>query len=308
MLIITADDFGFSSACNTAILSAALRGRISAASLMVNMPYAEDACKQTHSQLPKLGLGLHFTLTSGGCVAPAEKIPLLVDGLGMFRLGFLALRRQLGTAETAKNEELLRQIRLEFEAQLRVLDQWQQRYALRIDHLDSHQHVHALRPIWNLLDEEARRRNLVLRVPREARGGFFRSPVGFMKKSLLDRCTRGVEQRVGYFGVVDSGKMGPGAWRRILAYLAEHRDRPYEVNVHPGLAGEKDAGGEAMLCSPADRVFHGSPWRQRELDTLLEPAFRDRLKELGLFPLATFRDVPDLPEPSESVESFTENP
>ncbi len=304
MLIITADDFGFSPSRNEAILAAALRGRLSAASLMVNMPYAEEACEQVRIQAPKLGIGLHFTLTSGSSLAPPEEVPLLVDKLGMFKQGFLSLRFRVGNREGKRNEALLRQIRVEFEAQVRRMSELQKKFALRVDHMDSHQHIHAIRPIWNILAEEARNQKLVLRMPREIPTGPFTgllpSPVGRLKKGILDSCTRGIEQPVGYFGVVESGRMGPAAWKKILQIVDQQKDRVFEVNVHPGMLSGKEADAEAVLCSAADHRFHRDPWRHREFDTLLEPSFREDLKALGLFPLATFRDV--APSPASPAE------
>lgn len=289
MLIITADDFGFSPTRNEAILSAAVRGRISAASLMVNMPYAEDACEQTKRNVPKLGLGLHFTLTSGSSLAPPEQVPLLVDSFGMFRLGFRSLQNLL---RGRKKEDLLAQIRIEFEAQLAKMSEWGTQYSLRIDHLDSHQHIHAIPAIREILATAASESNQTLRIPRESQqGGLLRSPIGVLKRMVLDSCLRDVEQEVGYFGVLDSGRMGPAAWKRILNVVKENPELHFEANVHPGLADKKEADEEAVLSSKADFAFHRSPWRRREFETLLEPAFREQLNVLGLFPLGTFHEL-----------------
>ena len=45
-LIVTADDLGFSPSVNGAIIEANKNGVLTAASLMVNMPFAEQAAEQ----------------------------------------------------------------------------------------------------------------------------------------------------------------------------------------------------------------------------------------------------------------------
>ena len=64
-LIVTADDFGFSPSVNGAVIEAHKNGILTASSLMVNMPFAEQAVEQVSNEVPKLGLGLHICLTSG---------------------------------------------------------------------------------------------------------------------------------------------------------------------------------------------------------------------------------------------------
>ena len=106
-IIINADDLGFSPQVNAAILRCAELGTVTAASIMVNMPFAESALQQVRERVPDLSLALHFTLTSGKSVSPPQDVPLLVDSSGLFRLGFLGLARILASK---KRVELLLQI------------------------------------------------------------------------------------------------------------------------------------------------------------------------------------------------------
>ncbi|HKR19626.1 MAG TPA: ChbG/HpnK family deacetylase, partial [Stellaceae bacterium] len=55
-LIVTADDFGLAPAVNEAVEQAHRRGILSAASLMVTAPAAEDAVERAR-HLPELGVG-----------------------------------------------------------------------------------------------------------------------------------------------------------------------------------------------------------------------------------------------------------
>lgn len=290
-MIITADDLGFSPSRNEAILAATAVGTVSSASLMVHMPWAEAACESAQKQTPDLGLGLHFTLTSGRPVSPPETVPLLVDQNGMFRHGFVSLYRN------ASRTQFLSQISLEFDAQLRRMDELKERYALNIDHLDSHQHVHAIGPIWNILEKAGRARQLRIRIPREPYGALrrtfpFRSllPIGDMKKTILDFCTRNVVSDHVYFGVLESGQMGLQAWKGIL-HAARRYDGPVEVNTHPGTLKGDEASSETLCCSRDDRNFHRSAWRKKELEVLLSDEFRNLLERNGMLPLKKWKDV-----------------
>lgn len=295
MLIITADDLGFSPSRNEAILEAVRFGTVSCASLMVNMPFSEDACRKVRESTPQLGLGLHFTLSSGRPVAPVESVPLLINELGLFRHGFVSLWRHAGYPK------FLEQVRIEFEAQCRLMDEWEKRYELKVDHLDSHQHVHAIRPIGTLLEEWAEERNLALRLPQEPYGAFERfipilsTPIiGEVKKFILDFCTRNAfahPEHV-YFGVLNSGKVDRNAWNRILKIVARSPQRLFEVNVHPGLdvkIAEEEAESQILCAHAGDLRFHQSPGRYTELCVLLDADFRRTLGELGLLPLATWK-------------------
>jgi predicted glycoside hydrolase/deacetylase ChbG (UPF0249 family) len=286
MLIITADDFGFSPSRNEAILAAAYRGRLSATSVLVNMPYAEEACQQVQQHARELGIGLHFNLTSGACVAPADSIPLLVDNLGMFCNNFIKLWR------FAAMPEFREQIAIEFNAQHEKMLKIGRMFNLRIDHLDSHQHIHAIPAIREIIEPTAAKQKVLLRVPRELLGNEL-SLVGMLKRAILNHCIKGVKSRVSYIGVMYSGSIGQQQWTKIIMRISKDKSQIYEVNVHPGMYMGHESDGEAVLCSQADRNFHRSKWRIQEFNALLDTEFADTLRKEHLFPLAKFSDVKD---------------
>ena len=271
-IIINADDLGFSPRVNSAILRGAERGTVTAASMMVNMPFAEEAFAQVQERVPQLSLALHFTLTSGKPVSPPQEVPLLVDADGLFRLSFPKLWRCL-TAEV--RPALLAQIETELSAQLRLMNQLSEKYQCRFDHLDSHQHVHVLPGIWALLQQEAMKRCLPLRVPRERWGTLTRCyrrgwswfPQGLLKQMILNRCLRTVSQEIGYFGILETGRMGTSALRAIFqSILQNSATDSYEINTHPSALSETK--NDAVCCSEADKQFHGSLWREKEFQAL----------------------------------------
>ena len=82
-LIINADDFGLAPGINQAVIDLHQAGVVTSTSLMVNMPGFNDAVKRVR-HAPTLGVGLHFNLSEGSPIAPANWIPSLVDYKGEF--------------------------------------------------------------------------------------------------------------------------------------------------------------------------------------------------------------------------------
>ncbi|GHT26313.1 hypothetical protein FACS18942_03550 [Planctomycetales bacterium] len=258
-LIINADDLGFSPAVNDAVIHSP---QITAASLMVNMPFAEEAVKLVAEKRPDLSLALHFTLTSGKSVAAPQDIPLLVDADGMFRHGFLGLWK--GVAR----KDFLRQTETEFDAQLSAMDNFTAKYGIHFDHLDSHQHVHCLPGILELLQDRADERQIRLRIPREPFRLMpcLRNPVNAIKRLILNWNLRCAHQSIGYFGILESGKIDEKAIRGIVRYLnatpAKHSI--YEINVHPSTLQPV----QNLCCSRDDAKFHQSVWRRKEYEAV----------------------------------------
>jgi predicted glycoside hydrolase/deacetylase ChbG (UPF0249 family) len=283
-LTITADDFGFSRSVNEAVLRAAEFGTLNAASLMTNMPFAEEAAATAQQRTPQLKLGLHFTLTSGAALAPKDEVHLLVDSHGHFRFGFGKLALLL----YGKNHsEIKRQIRREFAAQLAEIDRLVEKYGIRLDHLDSHQHVHVLPGIFDILQDEADRRGWTLRIPRERFGSssrFFQQVwswglTGLLKQKILNYFLPPIIGR-DYFGILDTGKMDATAWKAILTVI---KKSAVEINMHPSL--EPGVDEATWRCSAGDRLFHRSAWRRKEFDVLVNEEFRKQILD-AVFPLA----------------------
>jgi chitin disaccharide deacetylase len=135
-LVVTGDDFGFSSGVNRAIVEAHRRGILTHASLMVSGGASEEAVELARAH-PTLSVGLHLVLVSGRAVLPPTRIPHLVDGRGDFRGGpwRTGVRAALLPAAGAETRQEVR-------AQL-------ERFAetgLPLTHVDGHHHMH-LHPV-----------------------------------------------------------------------------------------------------------------------------------------------------------------
>jgi predicted glycoside hydrolase/deacetylase ChbG (UPF0249 family) len=89
LLIINADDFGRSHACNAGILRALVEGVVSSTTLMVPCPWALHAM-QMLSDYPEISFGIHLTVVSDvplyrwGSLTCRDKVPSLIDEAGFF--------------------------------------------------------------------------------------------------------------------------------------------------------------------------------------------------------------------------------
>lgn len=143
-LILNADDLGYSPAVNAAILDLHARGRLSSASLIVNLPHSEAAMAAA-AERPDLALGVHLNLTRGAPCTPAERIPSLVARDGRFHPTPALFAR------AAAGRVALGEVRRELGAQIRRA----MGAGLAVTHLDSHSHWHILPHLDRLMRELA---------------------------------------------------------------------------------------------------------------------------------------------------------
>src|SRR4051812_30971879 len=130
-LVVNADDLGISRGVNRGIIQAHRDGLVTSASLMANLPSAEDALARA-AACPDLDLGLHLTLTAGRPLSRPDRVPSLVDADGSFHLlGTLLARLSLGQVRA---DDLTRELTAQAE--------WALRRGVRPSHLDSHHHIH----------------------------------------------------------------------------------------------------------------------------------------------------------------------
>src|SRR4029450_13854746 len=116
--VVNADDLGVSRGATLGILRAHQEGIVTSASLAPTTPSYTHALETCVHACPKLGIGLHFTLTSGRPVSPPAAVPELVNPQGVLRWRFMSLLRDAGLA---RRKGLLEQIDVELEAQIQRL-------------------------------------------------------------------------------------------------------------------------------------------------------------------------------------------
>jgi chitin disaccharide deacetylase len=129
-LIINADDFGWDSMANNAILELAKKKKITGTTVMANMVSSEDLISL--GAIPDLSVGLHINLLAGKPLLPSAEVQSLVAADGTF----LPQKQLLIKAIQGKIKER--------EVEKEVTAQWEhlQSYGIRTSHADSHKHVH----------------------------------------------------------------------------------------------------------------------------------------------------------------------
>ncbi len=134
-LIVNADDLGLSAGVSRGILESHLHGIVTSTTAMINLPQAADAIRQAQQTAPRLGIGLHVTLTYGAPVLPPALVPSLVQPNGHFH--------SLETFKTHNSWLNAAELRAEIRAQFRRFVQIAGRLP---DHLDAHHYAAYLNP------------------------------------------------------------------------------------------------------------------------------------------------------------------
>src|SRR5436190_14314024 len=130
LIVVHADDLGETHSVNAATIKALQGGTINSASLMVPCPWFPEIADYAKFH-PDADFGLHLTLTSErvyyrwGPVAPADKVPSLVDQNGYFHHDW---------------EENKHINTMEVEVELRAQIERALAMGVRPTHLDSHQY------------------------------------------------------------------------------------------------------------------------------------------------------------------------
>jgi predicted glycoside hydrolase/deacetylase ChbG (UPF0249 family) len=157
LLIVNADDFGITRGATDAIIACHRAGSVTSTTFMSTQPAAAYAAvlAQAHKGL---GVGLHFNLTLGVAASTTGASSITAATGKFFDRRELVLRAVGGTVSS-------REVRAELQAQYEaMLD-----FGLSPTHVDSHQHVHAVLPIFRVVSTFAAEHNLPLRLPRRWR-------------------------------------------------------------------------------------------------------------------------------------------
>jgi hopanoid biosynthesis associated protein HpnK len=270
-LVVTGDDFGFSSAVNRAILQAHRHGILTNASLMVSAAASEEAVAIARAH-PTLAVGLHLVLADGRSTLPASAVPHLVDGLGRFRGGPARCGWRYAWDPASRRE-----LPLEIRAQLQKFRET----GLPLSHVDGHHHLH-LHPfvLGILLDLSSEFRIPSIRVPAEellltlainrsglaaklASSGVFRL-LRLPARARLRAAEIGFADRV--YGLLATGRITENYLLHIIPRIRAGR---VEIYSHPGMPAQ---GGER----------NGPPGAgPRELSALVSPRVREALESSG---------------------------
>jgi predicted glycoside hydrolase/deacetylase ChbG (UPF0249 family) len=272
ILIVNADDFGRTPGVSAGIRRAHQSGIVTTATVMANIPGADDAVRLALEETPGLELGVHLTLTFGPACAPEAQVPSLLQG-GRLR----SLQDLLHRPETLALAQVEREWRAQIEALLRA--------GAELDHLDSHHHIALLRPdLWNLCLALAAEYGVGVRPPWPADADVA-SLTAMLPPAIRDfASTEAVASLRAsstpspdhFFG----GFFGPSArLPHLTDLLRELPEGVSELMTHPGVA-------DAALTSASGYA------RERETELLVLthpelPALLDRFR----IELATYRAI-----------------
>jgi hopanoid biosynthesis associated protein HpnK len=289
-LIVNADDFGFTSGVNRAIVEAHSRGVVTSSTLMANGPAFGEAA-QLAKTIPKLSLGCHVVLIDGRPVLGAEQLPTLTSGSD-FRDGLMnfAVRAIAGRIEDSE-------ITAEATAQIRKI----QSAGIVVSHIDTHKHTHLfpkiLRPLLRAAAAcgiRALRNPFGPRLPLRsshllARPGLW---ARYAELRVLGRFAGKFREAVdhegfmtpdGTLGIVVTGALDETLFHTIARSIPQGT---WEFVCHPGY-------NDADLQVAETRLRES---RETELRVLTLPAARDLLLQEGI-ELISYRELVAKPTP-----------
>jgi hopanoid biosynthesis associated protein HpnK len=237
-IIINADDFGLCKGVNEAVAKAHEVGILTSATLMANMPAAEEAVEMAKLK-PSLGVGVHLNLSDGQPVSNEDCVNCLLDSNGRFTYSPLKLSAMCIALHTVR-----RAIETELTAQIRwVIDR-----GLMPTHLDSHKHIHSFPVIFPIVCRLASRFKIpAIRWPFEPKA-VCRNPWPLLtedgrKKAAIVRTMAKINriQNSDYLkteallGIAHTGRVDVNFLRAVTLYSPA---ATVEVMTHPGLTDD----------------------------------------------------------------------
>jgi chitin disaccharide deacetylase len=266
LLIVHADDLGETHAVNAAAIKALQGGTINSASLMVPCPWFPEMADYAKSH-PDADFGLHLTLTSErvyyrwGPVAPADKVPSLVDRNGYFHHDW-----EEGVHIDAKEAEI--ELRAQIERALAM--------GVRPTHLDSHQ--------YRLIINGKELFDAMLRVAHEYKLPIFVTRDWFAEHPYL-QASLGPSDIVLDHTITIAPEIPAEKWADFyLTALKNLKPGVTEFVIHPGYDDEE------LRAATRERSTWGSAWRQRDYDFFTSDQFREVLVQQKI-KLITWREL-----------------
>jgi len=291
-LIVNADDFGFTSGVNRAIVEAHTRGIVTSATLMANGAAFSQAA-QLAKTVPNMSVGCHVVLIDGQPVLDSNQLSTLTNrhpSARVFRNGLKTFAAR-AIAGRLNPEE----IEAEATAQIRKI----QATGITVSHLDTHKHTHlfpaVLRPLLRAAQACGVRalrnpfgprwplqsRHLLARPSlwtRYAEVRILRSFAGKFREAV-DR--QGFLTPDGTLGIEVTGALDETLFRAIAQTIP---DGTWEFVCHPGYNDDDLRAAKTRLRES----------RETELRALTLPAARNLLSQEGIA-LISYHDLLALP-------------
>ncbi len=267
-LIVTADDVGLHPGMTRGALAAHDRGIVTAVSVSPNGKAFEDAVERLRDR-PRLSIGAHLTLVGERPLSRPEAIPSLVGPDGALHSGYpaFAARYALGLIRSV---DLATEMHAQVERLLAT--------GLPVVHLNSHQHLHVLPRIFDVVLALAQEHGIpAVRIPNEPEAAgrlSFRAlqlaglnALGRRARRRLPSTVTAPERTI---GVMTAGHLTPERLARCLDQIGRE-DGTTELVCHPGLGGEELSAAYSW----------GYGWDE-ETAALQDPSLPGRLREMGV--------------------------
>ena len=263
-LIVNADDFGLAADVTDGIVDAYRTGIVSSTSMMVGGADAIRAARLAQQE-PGMAVGIHLTLVDGKSVEPATRAPSILGDDGKF----LDDHRQF-VRRYAMGGVNLSDVRDECSAQIhRFLDM-----GLQPSHLDSHQHMHLLPGIFEIVQELAVKFDI--KRLRIARGGWVDSLHAGVGGAAMEVLSRRGQRMI---------RRQPNDLYHCDHFLGARYSCRLNKQVLLGLIDQVEEGSSELMCHPGrynEELLRDHPWGsnwQLELDALTDPEVKERVRQ-----------------------------
>ena len=286
-LIINADDFGYTSGVNRAIVEAHTRGVVTSSTLMATGAAFAEAVHVLKA-VPRLSIGCHIVLIDGVPVLPSAQIPSLTEpnGPSRFRDGLKTFAVRALSGRMNPDE-----IEAEASAQIGKL----RSAGISVSHFDAHKHTHLfpniLRPLLRAAAANgvrAVRNPFGPRLPLRSNQLLARPNLWtrYAELHVLNRFAARFRKAVdhegfstpdGSLGVEVTGSLDENLFHAIARSIPEGT---WEFVCHPGYNDADLQGANTRLRES----------RETELRVLTLPAARDLLEKDGV-ELISYRDL-----------------
>lgn len=174
-MIINADDFGYSESVNRAIADCFEKKLINRTTVMVNMPYAEEAKRIAFEKGFEKSVGLHINLTEGKALSRECAKSELCDENGYFKGVFhIPFKSRLYLKPGIR-----RAVYAECEAQIKKFEEM----GFTLKHADSHNYTHSYFSVYYVVRKLLKKYNFTsARISRNVSGERFSLPFAVYKE------------------------------------------------------------------------------------------------------------------------------
>jgi predicted glycoside hydrolase/deacetylase ChbG (UPF0249 family) len=246
MLVVTADDLGYSAAVDRGIVAAHRDGIVRSTSLLVTFPRAAEAAELARAERG-LEVGLHLDLVEGWPVCDPASVRSLVDAEGRF-LGLGRLFTRLLTRRVRASE---------LAAELRAQAARARSLGTPALAWDSHRHVHLFPLVARVVGSVAREQGTrwVRRAAAPTLGAAWKPQALALATAGSGAFLRDIPGSDWYVDLTSRRPAPDAAWVALLAT----RPGVGEISAHPAMEGGDATSDPIAARRPADLALLTDP-------------------------------------------------